>query len=119
MKKNYLLMITAVFGFLGVALGAFGAHYLKARLDPEMLKTFNTGVLYHLIHTAVLLFISLSGKKMKTAFYLFSIGIVLFSFSLYIYSISGIKILAMVTPFGGLAFLTGWLAVFYYGFKEQ
>lgn len=110
--KNYWILIGGIFGFLGVALGAFGAHGLKNTLTPEMLEIFKTGVLYQLIHTAAILAVGLSGnKKLFKAALFFSIGIVLFSFSLYIYSVTGIKSLAMITPVGGVSFLIGWLIV--------
>ncbi len=110
--KNPWILIGGVFGFLGVALGAFGAHGLKDTLTPEMLEIFKTGVFYHLIHSAVILAIGLYGntKLFKSALF-FSIGIVLFSFSLYVYSITSIKSLAIVTPFGGVCFLIGWLLI--------
>lgn len=110
--KNYWILIGGIFGFLGVALGAFGAHGLKNTLTPEMLEIFRTGVLYQLIHTAAILAVGLSGnKKLFKAALFFSIGIILFSFSLYLYTITGITQLAMITPFGGVSFLIGWLLV--------
>jgi len=110
--KNYWILIGGIFGFLGVALGAFGAHGLKNTLTPEMLEIFRTGVLYQLIHTAAILAVGLSrNKKLFKAALFFSIGIILFSFSLYIYSVTGIKSLAMITPVGGVSFLIGWLIV--------
>lgn len=116
--KNYWILTGGIFGFLGVALGAFGAHGLKNILTPEMLEIFRTGVLYQLIHTAAILAVGLSGnKKLFKAALFFSIGIILFSFSLYIYSVTGIKSLAMITPVGGVSFLIGWLIVIISGFS--
>jgi uncharacterized membrane protein YgdD (TMEM256/DUF423 family) len=108
--KNPWILISGVFGFLGVALGAFGAHGLKESLTPDMLEIYKTGVLYHLIHSIAILAIGLYGniKLFKSALF-FSAGIVLFSFSLYVYSITSIKTLAMITPLGGVCFLIGWL----------
>jgi uncharacterized membrane protein YgdD (TMEM256/DUF423 family) len=111
MKNNWVL-IGGIFGFTGVALGAFGAHGLKNSLSPEMLEIYKTGIFYHLIHSAVILAIGLYGnpKLFKSALFL-SLGIILFSFSLYIYSITSLKALAIITPFGGVCFLIGWLLI--------
>lgn len=110
--KNYWILTGGIFGFLGVALGAFGAHGLKDVLSPELLEVFRTGVFYQLIHTAAILTIGLTGiTKFYKAALFFSIGIILFSFSLYLYTTTGIKQLAMITPFGGVSFLIGWLLV--------
>lgn len=109
-KKNWIIT-AGVMGFLGVAIGAFGAHSLKDVLTEQTLKTFQTGVLYHLVHSAVLLALALSNYKFKNSLIFITAGIILFSFSLYIYSITGIKFLAIVTPFGGVSFLLGWLFV--------
>jgi len=110
--KNHWILIGGIFGFLGVALGAFGAHGLKDVLSPELLEVFRTGVFYQLIHTAAILTIGLTGitKFYKSALF-FSIGIILFSFSLYLYTTTGIKQLAIITPFGGVSFLIGWLLI--------
>lgn len=111
MKNNWAL-VGGIFGFLAVALGAFGAHSLKTYINPELLETYKTGVLYHLIHSAVIFAIGVYSRPefFKSALF-FSAGIILFSFSLYIYSITSYKPLAMVTPFGGVCFLIGWLLV--------
>lgn len=109
-------VISSIFGFLGVAIGALGAHLLKQYLTPETTEIFKTAVLYHLVHSVVMLAISLSGKiKLLKANKFFFIGIILFSFSLYIYSLTLIKFLAMITPFGGVAFLIGWAVLIWQG----
>lgn len=95
-----------------VATGALGAHALKPYLTPETADTFRTGVLYQLFHTIAMLAISLSGKQaLQRANKFFLAGIILFSFSLYFYSITGIKFAAMITPFGGVSFLAGWISL--------
>lgn len=107
---NKWIKIGAISGFLAVALGAFGAHSLKSIVTPEMLETYRTGVLYHLIHSAVILAIGFYGnERLRIAAIFFLLGIILFSFSLYIYSITGIKAFAIITPFGGVSFLIGWV----------
>lgn len=108
--KKFWIIISALSGFIAVAVGAFGAHGLREKLTPEMLEIYKTGVLYQFIHTIVLLILSLTNFiRSKVASIFFLAGIVLFSFSLYIYSTSGIKFFAMITPIGGVCFLVGWL----------
>jgi uncharacterized membrane protein YgdD (TMEM256/DUF423 family) len=110
------LMLAAFFGFTGVALGAFAAHGLKSRLSAEYLAIFHTGVTYQLVHALALLAVALlatqiSGRLMAWAGASFAIGILLFSGSLYLLTLTGVSKLGIVTPFGGLAFLVGWLCL--------
>lgn len=101
-----------VLGFLGVTLGAFGAHLLKSKLSPELLATWQTGVLYHLIHAVALLALALygraSGADIRWGATGFLAGILIFSGSLYALCLTGIRVLGAITPLGGLAFLFGW-----------
>ena len=100
---------------IGVALGAFGAHGLKTKVDPDMLTVWNTAVQYHLIHALGLLLIGIlyhlmpDATLIKTADWAILLGIVLFSGSLYVLVLTGNKPLGIITPFGGVAFLIGWL----------
>lgn len=110
------LMLAAFFGFTGVALGAFAAHGLKSRLSAEYLAIFHTGVTYQLVHTLALLGVALlatqiPGRLITWAGASFAIGILLFSGSLYLLTLTGISKLGVVTPFGGLAFLVGWFCL--------
>lgn len=110
------LMLAAFFGFTGVGLGAFAAHGLKSRLTPEYLTIFHTGVTYQLVHTLALLGVALlatqvPGRLLAWAGASFAVGILLFSGSLYVLTLTGISKLGIVTPFGGLAFLAGWLCL--------
>jgi uncharacterized membrane protein YgdD (TMEM256/DUF423 family) len=110
------LMLAAFFGFTGVALGAFAAHGLKQRLSSEYLEVFHTGVTYQLFHALALLAVALlaahlPGRLLLWAGGLFAVGILLFSGSLYALTLSGIGRLGIITPFGGLAFLLGWLCL--------
>ncbi|ANI00527.1 Uncharacterized membrane protein YgdD, TMEM256/DUF423 family [Pseudomonas koreensis] len=110
------LMLAAFFGFTGVALGAFAAHALKSRLTPEYLAIFQTGVTYQLVHTLALFGVALlatqiQGRLVTWAGASFTVGILLFSGSLYLLSTTGISKLGIITPFGGLAFLVGWLCL--------
>ena len=108
--KKIWIIISAVFGFTAVAIGAFGAHGMKEKLSAEMLEVYKTGVLYQFFHTMVLLILSLTNFiKGRIASIFFLAGIILFSFSLYLYSTSGILFFAMITPVGGVCFLIGWL----------
>ena len=112
MNNKHLIITAGIFGFLGVALGAFGAHGLKNSLSTEMLDIYKTGVNYQLIHSIAILALGLLGnKKFIISALFFSIGIILFSFSLYIYSVTGITFIVMLTPIGGLCFLAGWLMI--------
>lgn len=115
-----MTVIAAASGFIAVALGAFGAHGLKNIISPDMLEIYKTGILYHLIHSAVLLALALSGKSyFRTAFYFILAGIILFSFSLYLYAVTGIISLAMITPIGGLSFLAGWIMIAAAAFRDR
>lgn len=110
------LLLAAFAGFTGVALGAFAAHGLKARLSAEYLAVFQTGVHYQLIHALALFGVALLLQRLPSALLqvagsLFALGIVLFSGSLYLLTLSGIGKLGMITPLGGLAFLAGWLCL--------
>ena len=113
MAKLFLLC-AAINGFLAVTLGAFAAHTLKARLTPELLNTFQTGVQYHMYHalallgTGMLLLQFPTSTALRNSGIAFLIGILLFSGSLYLLSLSGIRWLGAITPLGGVAFLLGW-----------
>ena len=112
MDRTFLLL-GALAGFIGVALGAFGAHGLRTRLSAEMLAVFETGVRYQMYHALAILIVALAAARLdgwliRSAGWLFTVGIVLFSGSLYALALSGITILGAVTPIGGLAFLAGW-----------
>ena len=116
--KKLWIIISAISGFTGVAIGAFGAHGLRETLTPQMLEVYKTGVLYQLIHSVVLLALSLNTLiKAKLPSIFFLLGIILFSFSLYLYSTSGMKFFAMITPVGGFCFLIGWLLIVYEAIK--
>ncbi len=110
------LSLAALAGFSGVALGAFAAHGLKGRLAAEQLAVFHTASHYQLIHALALLGVALlvrqaPGPAANLAGALFAAGILLFSGSLYALSLSGVSALGMITPFGGLALLGGWLCL--------
>jgi uncharacterized membrane protein YgdD (TMEM256/DUF423 family) len=112
MDRTFVL-IGALAGVVGVTLGAFGAHGLRARISPEMLAVFETGVRYQMYHALALLVLgalapSLSGRLVGIAGWSFTAGIFLFSGSLYLLALTDVRILGAVTPLGGVAFLIGW-----------
>lgn len=125
MPKTYLL-IAAISGFLAVALGAFGAHGLREKLSAEMLAVYQTGVQYHFYHALALLAVAvllmltpqsallsstLPSSLLKWSGNLFAVGIVIFSGSLYVLAITGVRWLGAITPIGGVAFLAGWICL--------
>jgi uncharacterized membrane protein YgdD (TMEM256/DUF423 family) len=109
-------VIGSLSGFLGVALGAFGAHALKARLDADLLAAFEVGVRYQMYHALALLAVAWActkwpGAAAVTAGWLFVAGTIVFSGSLYVLSLTGARWLGAITPFGGAALLGGWLCL--------
>ena len=109
-------VVGSLFGFLGVALGAFGAHALKGHLAADQLMVFEVGVRYQMYHTFALLaaawaYTKWPGKSLIASGWLFIVGTVLFSGSLYALSLSEIRGLGAITPFGGLALVAGWLCM--------
>jgi uncharacterized membrane protein YgdD (TMEM256/DUF423 family) len=118
-SKSWII-ISGILGFLGVAIGAFGAHTLKDNFSFEQMETFRTGSFYHLIHAVVITAISLTNyKRFRKSNVFFLAGIILFSFSLYLYSIFQVRIFAMITPFGGISFLFGWLFLIIDAVKKE
>lgn len=109
------LILGGINAALVVMLGAFGAHGLKARISADMLAVYQTGVHYHLFHALGLLAVGLVASQiadsvwLKWSGWLMLLGIILFSGSLYVLSVSGLRWLGMVTPFGGLAFIAAWI----------
>ncbi|MFY0543599.1 DUF423 domain-containing protein [Brevibacillus sp. H7] len=118
------LFLGSINGLLAVALGAFAAHGLKSKLDEYLLGVFQTGVHYQMVHAlalvlvAILLKLSPGSSQLAWAGWCFFGGIVLFSGSLYALSLSGIKPLGAITPFGGVLFLAGWLLLALYAWKS-
>ena len=102
------------FAFLAVALGAFAAHGLESRLTPHLLEVFRTGAYYQMIHALAIVMI---GRRVRqanpcrllvTSLILFTVGIMVFSGSLYLLAVTGQRALGAITPLGGLCFLAGW-----------
>ncbi len=109
-------VVGAVSALLAVAAGAFGAHALRTRLAPELLAVFETAVRYQMYHALALLFVAFAATRwpvgpVRAAGWLFVAGTVVFSGSLYLLALTGVRGFGAVTPVGGLAFLAGWLAL--------
>jgi len=116
MKNRTILLAGAIFMALAILLGAFGAHALKTLLSPEMLAVYKTGVEYQFYHALGLLLIGLIGfhtqsKWLNRSAIIIGIGIILFSGSLYVLSLTGIKVVGAITPIGGISFVAGWICL--------
>ncbi|PZW37779.1 uncharacterized membrane protein YgdD (TMEM256/DUF423 family) [Mesonia algae] len=123
MIKEITLIVATLYGGLAIILGAFGAHALKKIFTPEQIASFETGVKYQMYHAIVLLIIGtqlpLVNSIEVVMVWLFIIGTLLFSFSIYGLSISSakgnkIKILGPITPLGGLLLVAGWVCLLIY-----
>jgi uncharacterized membrane protein YgdD (TMEM256/DUF423 family) len=110
-------------GMLGVVLGAFGAHALKSRLSEDAMGVFETAVQYQFYHSLALLAVGILALSqpqtilLKSSGYLFLLGILIFSGSLYLLSFTGVKWLGAITPLGGLAFIGGWACLAFASWK--
>ncbi|MEI6082591.1 MAG: DUF423 domain-containing protein [Verrucomicrobiota bacterium] len=120
MERRAALMVAGATGFLGIALGAFGAHALKGLLEVHHAREiWNTAVLYHLIHAPVLLWLARGQVVLQIPFSFFALGILLFSGSLYLLAITGITWLGAITPIGGLLLMAGWAFIAWSGFRSE
>jgi uncharacterized membrane protein YgdD (TMEM256/DUF423 family) len=104
--------VAALMGFSGVLLGAFGAHFLRGLLEKSgTAQTWQTGVLYHLLHAVVLLVLSGWRPVPRMAYNLILVGVIIFSGSLYTLALTNVKWFGAITPLGGLLMLGGWLVL--------
>ncbi|MBO1048951.1 MAG: DUF423 domain-containing protein [Dolichospermum sp. UKL201] len=115
---QFFLTIAAIFGGLSVAGGAFGAHALREKISERSLEIFDTGARYQMYHALALLLVAMLMSRLDSppttllvSGWLFIIGVVIFSGSLYALSLTGIKSLGAVAPLGGLALMLGWAAL--------
>ncbi len=113
---RFFFFVGSISAFLAVAAGAFAAHGLKQRLDPELLNAFEVGVRYQIYHALALLGTAWAMARWpdavgSTAGWLFIAGTLIFSGSLYSLSVTGARWLATITPLGGMAFLGGWICL--------
>ena len=112
--SRYFITLAAANGLLVVALGAFGAHALKNKLDEYALSVYQTAVQYHFYHSLALLAVGLlclwhpHSTLLRSSGVAFAVGILVFSGSLYLLSFTGIRALGAITPIGGVAFMVGW-----------
>jgi uncharacterized membrane protein YgdD (TMEM256/DUF423 family) len=115
----------AILAMLSVVIGAFGAHMLKSVISEDYLQVYETGVHYHMVHALGLILIAiLAGQwgesvRLRWAARLLIAGIVLFSGSLYVLSITGVTILGAITPLGGVCFIAGWLCLAWEAFSRK
>jgi uncharacterized membrane protein YgdD (TMEM256/DUF423 family) len=120
---NTFITLAAASGLLSVAFGAFGAHALRNRLDTYAMDVFETAVQYQFYHSLALLMVGIislghtGAPLLKSSGWLFVVGIVVFSGSLYLLSLTGQRWLGAVTPLGGLAFIAGWACLVAVGWK--
>lgn len=118
MTSEKVLKTASVFGVLAVSIGAFGAHGLESILiENNRVETFETAVQYHFYHTIALLIVAVllqnkASKYLNWSAILFSLGILLFSGSLYILALSNFTFLGAITPLGGLFFIAAWAALY-------
>ncbi len=111
---RFFFITGSISAFIGVALGAFAAHGLKSKLPAEMFNIFEVGVRYHMYHALALLAVAWAssrwpGSSITAAGWLFVLGTIIFSGSLYFLALGGPRWLGAITPIGGIAFLIGWL----------
>lgn len=119
-----LLIIAGISGALAVAIGAMGAHALKDHLDAYAMEVYTKAATYHFYHTLALFGVGIYAMHRPSAMLrwagrLFIIGIILFSGSLYVLALTGIRQLGMITPIGGIAFIAGWLCVVFATIRER
>lgn len=122
---GFWLAVSGVFGFVGVAAGAFGAHGLSGTLSERLLEVYQTAAHYHLVHSlvlglaAVLLLTGKGGAWPARAGACLAAGIIVFSGSLYLLSLTGVGWLGAITPLGGVLLLCGWLCLFMAGLQAR
>ena len=115
MTSTLCLRLAAISAFLVVALGAFGAHSLKAVfIEHQTQEVWNKAVLYHMFHTLGLLVLAMRPAIPKGAVIFFLLGICLFSGSLYVLAATNVRWMGAITPLGGVSFLIGWVLVYLY-----
>ena len=124
MTQQIIIVTASTFGMLAIILGAFGAHALKKTLTEDQLKSFETGVKYQMYHAIVLLTLGFNFEyTTKAMYWCFTLGVILFSFSIYGLVLSDVKgkkmkLLGPITPLGGLLLLVGWVLLFVQAFKN-
>ncbi len=120
--ERLFFSLGAISAFLGVVAGAFGSHGLRGRLSSDMLTVFEIGVRYQMYHALAMLAVGWAytrwpGSLVVASGWLFVLGTILFSGSLYLLSLTGVRWLGAITPLGGLAFLGGWACLIVVGLR--
>lgn len=123
-EKNYWLILGAILAAIGVSAGAAGAHLLQPIISEVRFVTFNKAVRYQMYHSFALIFVSIlstqiQGKALNIAGWLFLLGILLFSGSLYLIVLTGLQWFEVFSPIGGFAFVFGWLSLAYAGYQNR
>ncbi|MEE9350720.1 MAG: DUF423 domain-containing protein [Thiotrichaceae bacterium] len=114
MTPKFFFLAGAISGLFAVILGAFGAHGIEKIVTPKALEVYKTGIHYQFYHSFALIAAGMfahfwpKAKYFKTAGFAFLLGIIIFSGSLYLYTLTGNKVFGMITPLGGLSFIVGW-----------
>lgn len=122
---QFWMALAGVYGAVGVALGAFGAHGLRARVTPERLAVWHTATEYHLIHAVVLLGLALwlrvtpQAPMVSAAAACFAAGVLVFSGSLYVLVLADLRWLGAVTPLGGVLLIIGWVLIAVAAFRQS
>jgi uncharacterized membrane protein YgdD (TMEM256/DUF423 family) len=122
--SKFFIFAGSINAFLAVGLGAFGAHILKSKLSLEMMEVYQTGIHYHIFHSLGLILIGIithwisQSPLINWSGGFILVGIIIFSGSLYVLSVTGIRTLGAITPIGGVAFLVGWLLLAYASLKN-
>ncbi|MCP3739838.1 DUF423 domain-containing protein [Rossellomorea sp. BNER] len=117
------IIIGAISAFLSVGFGAFGAHALEGKISQKYIEIWNTGVLYQMFHSIGIIIVGIllgnvsASSVLSWSGWLMLIGIILFSGSLYVLSLSGIKVLGAITPLGGVSFLVAWVLIVVFAVK--
>ena len=124
MSARFLVLCSAISGFICVSLGAFAAHLLKGQLSERLYEVLQTGIQYQMFHTLTLLLVAVlllrqPGRLLKVSGGLFITGIVFFSGSLYLLALTGTHWLGAVTPIGGILFLAGWFSLGWAAIKQK
>ncbi|OIJ11797.1 hypothetical protein BKP37_15270 [Anaerobacillus alkalilacustris] len=121
---NLFLLIGSINMAIAVGLGAFGAHGLQPKLTEKMFNIYQTGVQYHMIHAVAIILVAIISDRLGDptilfwAGWSFVLGVIFFSGSLYVLSISGVKILGAITPIGGVLFIVGWILLAFGALKS-
>lgn len=122
--QKWLLIAAVIFGGLGVAAGSFGAHALKRKLDPDLLNAFEVGVryqMYHALAIGLVVFVStlVASQMVWASGWVFVAGTIVFSGSLYLLALTGVRWIGAITPIGGALLLAGWVLLAVAIFKNS